>query len=62
MGNYEANAALIVRAVNAHDALVGALAECAGKFRACLIDDGTDPEYADIAVAKYLALAKGDAP
>ena len=48
--------------MNAHDALVAALVECAGKFRACLIDHGTDPEYADIAVAKYLALARGDAP
>ena len=62
MDRWMADAALIVRAVNAHDALVEALTKCAGQFRACLIDDGTDPEYADIAVAKYLALARGDAP
>ena len=44
------------------EALVEALVECAGKFRACLLRAGTAPEYADIAVAKYLALAKEAAP
>ena len=63
IGNFEANAALIVRAVNAHEDLVKALADCTERLRRCLVSSGSDPEYADIAVQKYhaaLALARGD--
>ena len=65
MGNFEVNAALIVCAVNAHEALVKALTDCTERLRKCFVSSGCDPEYADIAVEKYraaLALARGETP
>lgn len=35
------------------DELVGALKECRDRFRRSIISGGTDPEYADAAVAEY---------
>lgn len=57
------DAAFIVRAVNAHDALVEALADLRTRFRAALIQIGSDAEFADIAVEKAdaaLRLARGE--
>jgi hypothetical protein len=52
-----------LRAVN--DELVSALEECSRRLRTAVIAGGTDEEYADIAVERYvrlLALARPAAP
>lgn len=59
----QSNAALIVRAVNSHDKLVAELAMLVRKFKACLINGGTDEEFADEAVKSAMAAlaeAKGN--
>ena len=59
----EANAQMIVAAVNSHAALVEALEECADRLERCATASGTHSEISAIAVKKYrdlLKLARGD--
>lgn len=46
-GEAEANAAIIVQAVNALDPLVAALTTLRAKFHCALVIGGTDPEFAE---------------
>ena len=38
-----------------------ALRECAERFKRCIVQSGTDPEFADAAVAEYRSLWEQDA-
>jgi hypothetical protein len=61
----KANAELIVRAVNAHDALVSTLADMVERFERCAKLVGAGEQYIDYATNNardVLALARGSAP
>ncbi len=52
----EANAAFIVKAVNAHEALVEKLEDAINRLHKCMTVNGTDEEFADLAVEPHRAL------
>ena len=59
----ESDAAFIVRACNAHDALVEALTDARKRLHSAALITGTDPEFALASVEKQdaaLKLARGD--
>jgi hypothetical protein len=51
--DWQDHVALAKAAADEIDQLRKALADCAERFRRCCIASGSDPEYADAAVAEY---------